>query len=209
MAPIVAPDEMDLPIDDAVARLRADEDYRRAFADAFGEEPTTATLVRAIATFVRTLVSRDSRWDRWRRGDANALTAAEQRGQAIFFGDRGECFHCHDGPDLTTGLYANSGTYVEGGDVGRQRVTLAPRDAGKFKIPTLRNVAVTAPYMHDGSVATLDDVVEHYARGGRGSPNTDPNVHPLPLTADERADLVAFLRALTDDAFLADVRLRP
>jgi cytochrome c peroxidase len=209
LAPIMDRDEMDLPLEEATGRLVGDGAYQALFARAYGGGPTPAGVTGALASFVRSLVSGDSRHDRHLRGDAGALDPAERRGRDIFFGEKGECFHCHDGFNLTNDRFANNGLYADGGDVGRQRVTRRPNDLGRFKIPTLRNVAVTAPYMHDGSLATLEEVVDHYARGGRGHESTDPNVHPLPLTEEDRRDLVAFLRALTDDEFLRDRRHAP
>jgi cytochrome c peroxidase len=209
MAPIMDESEMDLPLEQAVARLAGDPEYEALFGRAFGEPPTPRGLTRALASFVRALVSGDAPYDRYRAGDRGALDGQALRGMALFFGERGECFHCHDGPHFTNDRHANNGTYVDGGDVGRQRVTGRAIDLGRFKVPTLRNVAVTAPYMHDGSIATLEDVVEHYARGGRGHPSTDPNVHRLDLGADDKQDLVAFLRALTDQSFLRDPRFGP
>jgi cytochrome c peroxidase len=210
MAPIVAVNEMDLPIDQAVARLAADPGYRQDFADGFGGAPSEAFLSRALAAFVRTLVSGDSPYDRWKHGDEPALAADQKRGMALFFGERAACFHCHDGFNFTNERFANNGSFLPGGDVGRQRLTASPNDLGRFKVPTLRNVAVSAPYMHDGSLPTLEAVVEQYVAGGRaGDPNTDPAVHPLELSEGDRRDLVAFLGALTDQAFLEDPRHRP
>jgi cytochrome c peroxidase len=211
MAPIVATDEMDLRLAVAVARLAEDAGYAAQFQEAFGEPPSPLALTRALATFVRTLVSGDSRYDRYRRGDPGALDPAETRGMALFFGERAECFHCHDGFNFTNERFANNGSGQDapGADVGRQRITGSPNDRARFKVPTLRNVAVTAPYMHDGSLATLEEVVDQYARGGRGAVPADPTVHPLDLDAGERRDLVAFLRALTDEAFLRDPRFAP
>ena len=131
------------------------------------------------------------------------------RGKELFFGERGECFHCHDGLFFTNNRFANNGTFIEGGDEGRQRVTQRLLDQGRFRVPSLRNIAVTAPYMHDGSIATLSEVIEHYDQGGRGHPSTDPTIRPLQLTAQEKADLLAFLGALTDESFLRDPRFAP
>jgi cytochrome c peroxidase len=216
IAPIKDMNEMDQPLDLAVAKVAADPAYRAAFAAAFADQPapTALGLTRALASYVRSLVSGDSRWDRHRRGDATALSAAEQRGRAIFFGEKGECFHCHDGIFLTNNRFANNGSYRPGGDVGRQRVTLRAVDLGRFRVPSLRNVAVTAPYMHDGSLGTLQEVVDQYARGGRGhgaeaDAAIDPVLRPLTLDDGDKADLVAFLGALTDEAFLHDPRLGP
>jgi cytochrome c peroxidase len=209
MAPIMAENEMDLRLPVAVARLAADAGYQAEFQRAFAEPPSPSALTRALASFVRSLVSGDSRYDRFRRGQGDALDAAERRGMDLFFGERGECFHCHDGFNFTNERYANDGSYLPGGDVGRQRITQSPNDLGRFKVPTLRNIAVTGPYLHDGSLATLEEVIDQYARGGRGHESTDPTVHPLALDAADRRDLAAFVRALTDETFLRDPRFAP
>jgi cytochrome c peroxidase len=206
--PIEHPDEMDLPLAEAVRRLDADPTYGALFAEAYGGPPTELTLRRALASFVRTLVSGDSPYDRFLRGDSNALSAPARRGLDLFLAEKTGCFHCHPGGALTNDGFFNNGTFVTGADPGRQQLTGRPGDLGKFRVPGLRNVAVTAPYMHDGSVPTLEAVVEQYARGGRGDPATDSSITPLSLTAEERADLVAFLRALTDEDFLRDPRYR-
>lgn len=209
VAPILNPVEMDMTLSAVSERLRADADLLAAFEAAYGEGPSQSSVPRALAAFVRTLVSGDSRWDRFRRGDTRALSAEEQRGHELFNGERAECFHCHVGFNLTTNAFRNNGVAATDPDPGRQLISSRNIDAGRFRVPSLRNVAVTAPYMHDGSLGTLEEVVEHYARGGRGHPNTDPLILPLDLSAREKADLVAFLRALTDEAFLTDPRFAP
>jgi cytochrome c peroxidase len=206
-APIENPLEMDSPLADAVARVAADGAYASAFADAYGGL-TTETLRFALASFVRTLVSGGSPYDRHLAGDDSAFGAAEARGEQLFFGVAG-CFHCHPQGALTNEGYFDDGTFVAGGDPGRQAVTHLPGDLGKFKVPALRNVAASAPYMHDGSLATLADVLDQYDRGGRGDPATDPEIRPLGLTPAEKADLLSFLASLTDDRFLHDPRFRP
>jgi cytochrome c peroxidase len=207
--PIEHPDEMDLPLGEAVSRVAEDAGYLRAFMDAYGAEPSEATLRGALASFVRTLVTADSPYDRFLAGDESALAPSARRGLTIFFSEKAGCRHCHPQAALTNDGFFNNGTFVEGGDPGRNSITNRTGDLGKFKVPGLRNIAVTAPYMHDGSVPTLEAVVEQYANGGRGGPNTDPSIGPLSLTADEKADLLAFLRALTDQRFLRDPRFRP
>jgi cytochrome c peroxidase len=119
-----------------------------------------------------------------------------------------ECFHCHVGFNSTNNGIHNSGTRLEDLDLGREKITERPSDRGKFKVPSLRNVAVTAPYMHDGAFTTLEEVIDHYSRGGEGHPNTDPTIHEVDFTEQERAELAAFLRSLTDDSFLVDPRFR-
>lgn len=209
MAPIMDPNEMDLPLDEATARVAADPTYPPRFQAVFGTGVTPLALTQALASFVRGLVSGDSRLDRHRRGEPHALGAAERRGLAIFEGERGECFHCHTGFNLTNDRFANNGSFQVGGDVGRQRITGKANDLGRFRVPSLRNVAVTAPYMHDGSLATLEQVIDHYDRGGGGHESTDANIRKLHLTPAEKRDLRAFLNALTDETFLADPKLTP
>lgn len=207
--PIEHPDEMDLALPDAVARIAADASYARSFTDAYGGPVTEDSLRKAIASFVRVLVSGGSPYDRHLRGDDEAFGEAERRGEEIFLSEKGGCFHCHPPGMLTNEGFFNNGSYDEGGDTGRQMVTNRTGDLGKFKVPGLRNVEASAPYMHDGSLATLEDVVDHYDRGGTGHPATDPAIHPLALSSAEKADLVAFLRALTDRSFLDDRRWIP
>ena len=204
--PIENPLEMDLPLDDAVARVATAPDYAGAFEAAYDGPVTESSLRKAIASFVRVLVSAASPYDRHLRGDDTAFGEAERRGEAIFMSDRGGCFHCHPGGSLTNDGYFNNGSYAAGGDTGRQMVTGRTGDLGKFKVPGLRNVAASAPYMHDGSLATLDDVIDHYALGGNGNPTTDPAIQVLTLTPEDRLDLRTFLESLTDPAFLSDPR---
>ncbi len=187
----------------------ANASYVRDFGTAYGTPPTEVALRKALASFVRTLVSANSPYDRFVTGDKTALSASEKRGLDLFFGGKAECFHCHSENTLTNDGFFNTGTFVEGGDVGRQALTGRTGDLGKFRVPNLRNIEVTAPYMHDGSLATLENVVDHYDRGGRGHPSTDVQIEPLGLTAEEKADLVAFMKALTDQTFLTDSRYRP
>ena len=200
--------EMDLPISAAVARLAADASYVRAFQTAYGGPPTDDALRKALASFVRTIVSSNSAYDRFVKGNAAALTESEKRGMQLFFGGKTGCFHCHSESTLTNDGFFNNGSFIEGGDVGRQSLTNRTGDLGKFRVPNLRNVEVTAPYMHDGSLVNLTEVVEQYARGGRGHPSTDVQIEPLQLTALEKEDLVAFMKSFTDPEFLSDARYR-
>jgi len=206
VGPIKNPIEMDTSLATVANRLVADGAVASAFQEAYAAPPSESTIPMALATFVRGLVSANSPYDRWRAGDDDALSPAAKRGQAIFDGERGECFHCHAGYNFTNNTFKNDGTVADDPDPGRQEITLSAADFGLFKIPTLRNVAVSGPYMHDGSLATLDDVIASYVAGGRGHPNTDPTIRPLDLDAEDEADLRAFLQALTDDDFLTDPR---
>lgn len=206
IAPIINPLEMDMTLQGVVERVRTDALYVEMFNEAYGSDPKPEWVTKAIASFVRTMVSGNSRYDRFNRGDSSAMNASERRGMNIFFGEKAECFHCHVGFNLTNNTFQNNGLYMTYADSGRARVTERASDLGKFKVPTLRNVEVTAPYMHDGSLTTLEDVVDHYAGGGKGHPNQSSTIHRFDLTDEERADLIAFLKSLTDHTFLNDPR---
>jgi cytochrome c peroxidase len=181
--PILNPLEMNLTLTEIRART--------------GLEPEEA--VRALASYVRTIVSGDSPYDRYVNGDRRALSAQARLGLAVFRG-KGRCTACHAGPNLTDEAFHNTGVAFRDGellDPGRFAVTGKPEDRGAFKAPTLREVARTAPYMHDGSLATLEDVVDYYDRGGNPKPGLDPDIRPLHLTAEERKALAVFLRSLS------------
>jgi cytochrome c peroxidase len=159
----------------------------------------SADISDALASYVRTIRSTDSRYDRYQRGDATALNDLERAGLEVFRG-RGRCAGCHAGPDLTDSRFHNTGVAWSGGrftDEGRFTITLNPRDHGAFKTPTLREVSRTAPYMHDGSLATLEAVVDFYDRGGHRNPYIDPRVRRIGLSSGERSALVAFLKTLS------------
>lgn len=199
LAPIHDPVEMDFDVNQAAARLREDDRIRHLSHVAYGRDVDPFTITRALAAYQRVLISGWSRWDRYRMGDASALTPAEQRGWEIFSGAESGCTACHSGFDLSDHSYRNIGQYTHYSDPGRERISLDPADHGKFKVPTLRNVALTAPYMHDGAMATLEEVVDHFASGGVDHPQQDPAVRAFPLDSQQRADLIAFLHALTDE----------
>lgn len=209
-----APVELGLTADGepALSRLAAEPRYVALFADAFPDAPelTLEHVTAALACFERTIISGRSRVD---RGD---LTDAERRGQALFSSPRLGCAQCHGGFALTVAVgdglrFFHTGLSADDPDPGVAAITGLPEQRGWFRPPSLRNVAVTAPYLHDGSVATLEEVLDLYAAGGRGAGVDNPRKSPLitgfTLTADERADLAAFLRALTDDALLTDPAL--
>jgi cytochrome c peroxidase len=219
------------------ARLAADPYYAEAFPASFPDRPAPDlyTITRALGAFQRTLISLNSAYDRATYyGEVDAMTDAARRGQALFFDHRLECYHCHTGAlfsdnlqtSLTpfpenafhnTGLYniGGTGAYPAGG-LGLYEFTGVPSDMGRFRTPSLRNVAVTAPYMHDGSIATLEEVIRHYAAGGRSiadgphagvgaeNPFKDAMIVGLEISDAEIADLTAFLESLTDQDFLTD-----
>ena len=188
-------------MEEVVARVSREADYVRDFKKVFGEPVTSARLSQALATFVRTRLSGSSPFDRFLSGNARALGTLERRGLDLFSG-RARCGRCHAGPLLSDESFHNTGVaWVEGRflDPGRAGVTGRNGDRGAFKTPSLREVVRTAPYMHDGSMARLADVIEFYDRGGRANPNLDPEIRPLRLTAAEKSALIAFLRSLTGD----------
>ncbi len=223
-----------------IARLKAEPIYRELFPKAFPDrdgEISLATVVRALSAFQRTIISVNSPYDRYRyEGDIDAMPDAAIRGEALFFSEKFECHHCHNNINMNdTILHAraphpeiafnNTGLYNIDGkgaypakNTGIAELTGRPEDMGRFKAPSLRNVAITAPYMHDGSIATLDEVLDHYAAGGRtigegphagvgrDNPLKSSFVPGFEMTADERAELIAFLRSFTDEEFLTDPR---
>ncbi|WP_375177625.1 MbnH family di-heme enzyme [Marinobacter mobilis] len=224
---------------DVLERLRSDPVYPPLFEAAFPETGSpldTGTIVKALASFVRGMVSFETAFDRYERGDSAALSASAQRGRALFFSEDLECFHCHGGYNLSdstldrtmsfverpfhnTGLFNIGGTgdYPDGNQ-GIFEITGDPSDMGKFRAPSLRNVALTAPYMHDGSMADLETVLEFYAAGGRlissgenagdgrVNPFKDSFVNGFTMTEQDKSDLMAFLESLTDVGFITDPR---
>lgn len=205
LVPIQEENEFAHNIVDIAQELQQDSSYVRMSLEAYGRQPDAYVITRAISTFERTLVSGDSPYDRWMYQDCKtALTPSQDRGRQLFFSDKTNCSNCHGGLNFTNYDIENNGLYLNYADIGAMRFTNDSSDLGSFKIPTLRNIAVTAPYMHDGSILSLEAVVEHYDRGGSGHFNQNPLVRPLHLTADEKRDLVAFLESLTDPGFLSN-----
>ncbi|MBX2803561.1 MAG: di-heme enzyme [Myxococcales bacterium] len=209
-------------------RLSDDPATAARFEAAFPDHDrpvTTLHVLQAIASFERSLVSFGSPYDRFVAGDGEALSDAQQRGHELFVSERLECFHCHGGPTFSdtlrhdgqlvsefgfhvTALYAPE-VLADAAHPGIAEITRREEDVGRFKAPTLRNIAVTAPYMHDGSLPTLEAVLHHYEHGGRageGHPARSEFVSGFILTDQERRDLLSFLDALTDPTFLTDPR---
>jgi cytochrome c peroxidase len=220
------PLEMGLKKDGAAAvnSLSADTNYRAQFTAAFPGQPKPISMkhvIEAIASFERTLISGRSAFDRYVfDDDQTALSGAAKRGMALFYSTRVGCSQCHSGINFSgaiiyeghiraRALFANNGLYDLDGrgaypssDRGLMELTHRSADMGRFKVPTLRNVALTAPYMHDGSLPTLDAVLDHYARGGHKNPLQDSRVRPFQLSPSERAELLEFLSSLTDLEFV-------
>ncbi len=199
--PILAKLEMDLTLEEAVERLRKKRRYRKDFQAVFDRAVNGEDLAKALATYVRTIQSGDSPYDRYVLGENDALSESALEGLKLFRG-KANCTVCHAGPTLSDEGFHNTGVAWRDGkylDDGRYAVTKEEGARGKFKTPTLREIARTAPYMHDGSIPTLEEVIDFYSDGGRENPNRDPEVQRLNLTDRERADLVSFLHALSGD----------
>jgi cytochrome c peroxidase len=195
LRPISDPIEMGLPLEDALSRLGNDSFYNVAFPRLFPDGITPANLGRSLSDYVRTIRATDSPADRYLQGRLDSLDPLARHGEELFFG-KASCFGCHSGPDFTDRSFHNTGVSWGKGDLGRQAITEDKRDCGAFKTATLREVAKTAPYMHDGSFQTLDEVLLFYNRGGNPNPCQDPRIHPLNLGADDLAALKAFLESI-------------
>ncbi len=200
LGPMKTPEEMKTDFTATLHLLGSVDGYVAMFNKAFPGEPIGEdTVAKAIAAFERTVVSKDSRFDRWLAGDRKAITAQEYRGYRVFNDpERGNCAKCHGGPNFTDNGYHNIGLKQTEGkaDEGRFKIKAVASMKGAFKTPTMRDIALTAPYFHDGSATTLMDVVEHYNRGGDDKSNLSMDIRPLNLTSAEKADLVAFMMAL-------------
>ena len=198
LLPIENEREMALPLEEALRRVREDAGYAENFQRAFGRAPDREALAQALSAFVRRLHMGDSPVDRFRAGEQAALTPEERSG-LWFYESRGGCWRCHGGANFTDEDFHNTGVGVLDGGApeGRLAVTGDPADRGRFKTPTLRGVALTAPYMHDGSLETLEEVVDFYRRGGGPNPHLDPRMAPIEMSDRDAANLVAFLRALS------------
>jgi cytochrome c peroxidase len=207
--PITDALEMNLPMHKAVERLNASTKYVSLFQKVYGQAPSAELLSKAIAAFERTLETSNSAWDRYAKGDKKAVSSAVLRGRKIF-NTKGKCFDCHSGVDFTNDDFRNIGLYNgnDFNDKGRADFTQKNEDVGKFKVPGLRNVAVTAPYMHNGMFASIREVLEYYNNPTAfvgGSINTDSLlVKPLNLSKQEIDDLEAFLNSLTDSRFIKE-----
>jgi cytochrome c peroxidase len=198
LGPIHNPVEMGETLENVVRKLNAIDGYRDQFDAVFGTDATVDGIARAIAAFERTVLSGPAPFDRYMDGDKTAIPPAAIRGLRVFNG-KARCRTCHTGPMFSDQSFHNIGVGMDRPepDVGRQAVTNDPKDRGKFKTPSLRNVALTWPYMHDGSERTLADVVEFYDRGGVPNPTLDIFISPLELSDGEKQDLIAFMESLT------------
>ncbi|MBC7903840.1 MAG: cytochrome-c peroxidase [Gemmatimonadaceae bacterium] len=206
LAPITAPNEMAEDITNVISKLKADEEYKRMFVAAFGDdEINSQRMLKSLTQFMLMLVSADSKYDRVKKGTAT-FTAAEQSGYVIF---QSKCASCHKEPLFTDLSYRNNGLVISNflQDFGRMRITNKKEDSLKFKVPSLRNIELTFPYMHDGRFYTIDQVLNHYATGVQNSATLDPLLqNRIALSTTERLNMRAFLKTLTDSSFVKDSR---
>lgn len=195
LGPIENPIEMKMKMTDAVDRLRNISGYKQQFQEVFGTDVTSEGMARAIAAYERTVLSGDAPYDRFKAGQKDALSEAAERGRKLFFG-KAACSSCHSGPNFTDNAFHNIGIGMdkEKPDIGREEISGLEGDRGSFKTPTLREIARTAPYMHDGSLKTLEEVVEHYVKGGIKNPWLSEDIFPLRLDEQDKKDLVTFLK---------------
>lgn len=191
-------------------RMSTDSTYVNMSREAYGKSPDHFVITRALACFERTIISGNSRYDQFHfQSKEKALNKNERKGMDLFFSQQTGCSNCHSGFNFTDYSFKNNGLYIAYQDSGRKRLTNLETDRAVFKVPTLRNVSLTAPYMHDGSLQTLEEVVDHYSIGGKPHKNRSELIKPLNLNEDEKLQLVAFLHSLTDKEFITRTEYTP
>jgi cytochrome c peroxidase len=204
IVPIQEKTEMGHNMKVLIPQLRAIPEYQAAAKKIFNRDFDAFVLTRSISAFERTLVSMNSKYDQYMRGDKDALSRDEKAGLKLF-AQKLYCTQCHPAPYFTTFEAENNGLYQDYEpivDKGRFRIHLDSNDIGKFKVPSLRNIELTFPYMHDGSMKTLNDVIAHYSKGGKKHPKQNKVIVPFSLNENEQKQLIAFLRSLTDTSYL-------
>ena len=203
LVPIHEKNEFDFHILLLTERLKKNPTYLDLFQKAFSTIPTPKLITQSIASFERTLISGNSRYDQFYfQNNSAALSTSEINGMELF--KKLNCVKCHSGFNFSNGQIVNNGLYENYQDMGKMRVTLNENDNGCFKVPTLRNVEVTAPYMHNGSLESLEEVIEHYSRGGKNHKNKHDWIKPFEISQSEKEDLVSFLKSLTDSSFISN-----
>jgi cytochrome c peroxidase len=209
LSPVGDSVEMNVNILEVAHRLNRDAEWKALSEAAYGRELDAYVITRALACFQRSFISSDSRFDRFYYEKREELTAEEKKGMDLFFSERTQCASCHTPPAFTDYGFYNIGLYENYADKGKQRESYRAEDVGKFKTPTLRNIELTAPYMHNGSVNSLEEVVAFFNAGGHAHANKDPRIRPLNLSATEQEQLVSFLKTLTDWNFVQNVAFLP
>ena len=202
LVPIQEHDEFNTNILDIVEKLKKDSSYTQASRIAYNREIDPFVITRAIANFERSLISGNSDFDK------NNFSSSALNGKNLFMSNKTNCSQCHSGFNFTNYTFENNGLYTNYADSGKMRLTQLESDRARFKVPTLRNAQLTAPYMHDGSIKTLEEVVAHYNTGGKIHANKSTFIKPLGLTQEEQNDIVAFLKTLTDYTFINNKNLQ-
>ncbi len=206
LVPIQEHTEMDIPMNELLKRLRKIEYYQQAAKSIFNRDFDAYVLTRSIAAFERSLISMNARFDQYQQGKKSALSKEEQRGWDLF-SNQLYCTKCHPAPYFTTFVAENNGLYTEyGEDKGRFRIHGDTSDIGKFKVPSLRNIELTFPYMHDGTFKSIEQVLKHYAKGGAGHPNQNAIIQKFELTEKDQKAIKAFLFSLTDTSYMVNFR---
>lgn len=198
--------EMDFNMVLLVERLNQNQEYVQMFEDVFGKPIDPFGITRALSAFERTLISGNSKYDQYTfQGNKSAMNASEINGMYLFFSNELNCASCHSGYLFTDNTFQNNGYFSDySADSGRARITWLHDDVGKFRVPSLRNISLTAPYMHDGSITTLNELIDQYELGGSGHENQSEKIQAFTLTMEEKNDLINFLNSLTDETFIND-----
>lgn len=205
LVPLQEHNEFDFNIVLAGERIAQDSSYIEMSLKAYNRAPDYYVITRALANFERSLISDNSYFDQYHfDAQTDALSNSQKRGMALFYSEKTNCSKCHSGPNFTDYSFENNGLYQNYNDEGRRRLTGEETDNGRFKVASLRNIEVTGPYMHDGSINTLVEVIEHYNSGGIIHENKSDLIRPLNLTPQEKDELLAFLLSLTDNEFLTN-----
>ena len=203
LVPIQEHNEFDMNILEIAERMALDSSYRHMSRAAYNREPDYYVITRALANFQRSFISGNSPYDRFAfQGDKRALNEIEKAGMDLFFSERAKCSSCHGGFNFTDYGFENNGLYVQYADSGRIRFSELDADRDRFKVPSLRNLSYTAPYMHDGSINTLEEVIDHYSEGIMNNANLSDDLVPLHFTDKEKKYLLAFLQSLNDADFV-------
>jgi cytochrome c peroxidase len=189
-------------------KLNRQSNYRDLCLQAYNRLPDPFVITRAIACFERALFSGNSSYDKFINGDQLALSSSAKNGLKLFNSSALKCSQCHSGINFSNYAFINNGLYEDDPDLGRMRLTNKEEDRSLFKVPSLRNVEVTYPYMHDGSINSLEEIIEHYASGGKNNPHKSPLITGFTITAQEKQDLVNFLKSLTDNHFINNPNFR-
>ncbi len=201
LAPMQSPKELHQPLEELVFKLRKNEKWVERFKSLALREISPYSITRALASFQRSLVSLNSPYDKYMDGDVTAIDQRAKKGMQLFFG-KAKCSSCHSGPFFSDDQFRHIGLATEGIDSGRAQIAYKWSEFGKFRTPTLRNLVFTAPYMHDGSFKSIEEIIEYYNKGGNNHPLKDSTIKPLHLSSAEQTDLVIFLQALSDSSLI-------